>query len=156
MQNKPCADAAMPPRHQNPLPQFSWVPGGLLIYTHTRPIVRWPNYIIKRNAALKRITRSTPKLKPLAVRLLAHSKQDGNDLRRDRNRGLHIRSGHPVVPVSMSMWRQICRIDRRFERRRRHRGVSLMFVDGEGDFWARRPSGILRWDMRAKIPQKSY
>lgn len=133
MQNKPCADAAMPPRHQNPLPQFSCSRRPVDIHAHTTYYEMAQLHNQKKCSIEKNYQKYT-QVKTFNCSTTSTFKHDGNDLRRDRNRRLHIRSGHPVVPVSMSMWRQICRIDRRFERRRRHRGVSLMFVDGEGDF----------------------
>lgn len=127
-----CTDAVtQTSEHSSAILLGSRRPSGLYPHTTYSEMAQLHN---QKKCSIKKNYQKYTQVKPLTIRLLAHSKHDGNDLRRDRNRGLHIRSGHPVVPVSMSMWRQVCRIDRRFERRRRHRGVSLMFVDGEGDF----------------------
>lgn len=126
----PCSDVIQTPISIRDYPGF---PAAYNLHPHTisSEMAQLHN---QKKCSIKKELPEVHQLKPLIIRLLAHSNHDGNDLRRDRNRGLHIRSCNPVIPVSMSMWRQICCIDRRLERRRRHRSVSLMFVDGEGDF----------------------
>lgn len=68
----------------------------------------------------------------------------GDHIRRNRDRGLHVRRDHAVVPVPVSVWRPVRRVHRRLERRRGHRGVSVVLAHGEGGLRSGRPPTVLR------------